>query len=124
MLLAPVLGASVIVTLAWAASLEQATPEMFVAASLVFAIVEGVVLAFVGASWSSRGLVWSAAVAVIAAVLALPGRWELAYLVTGHQPEILDLAEDAGVTIAWAAFAGLAGATIFRERIRTLTPNR
>lgn len=123
-LLAPIIGATVIVTLAWAASLEQATPEIFVAASLVFAIAEGIVLAFVGAVWSARGLAWAVGLAVLTAVLATPGRWEVAYLRTSQRPQIVDLASDAGVTLAWAAFAGLAGATILRERLLRLLPMR
>lgn len=109
---------------AWAASLEQATPEIFVAASLVFSIAEGVVLAFVGAVWSARGVAWAVGVAILTALLATPGRWELAYLRTGQNAQLLDLAIDLGVTIAWGAFAGLAGATILRERLLTLLPNR
>jgi hypothetical protein len=114
----------VIVTLAWAASLEQATPEIFVAASLFFAVAEGLVLAFVAAAWSARGLRYSIGLAVLTALLATPGRWELAYLRTGQRPQLIDLGVDLGVTLAWAAFAALAGATILRERLLTLLPNR
>lgn len=122
--LAPIIGATVIVILAYAASLEQATPEIFVAASLVFAIAEGIVLAFVGAVWSARGLPWAVGLAVLTAVLATPGRWEVAYLRTSQRPQMVDLAADAGVTLLWAVFAGLAGATVLRERLRRLLPNR
>jgi hypothetical protein len=122
--LAPIIGATIIVLLAWAAALEQATPEIFVAASLVFSIAEGIVLAFVGAVWSARGLWAAVAMSVLTAILAIPGRWEVAYARTGQMPQYTDLAIDVGVTIAWAAFAGLAGATILRERLLTLLPNR
>jgi hypothetical protein len=122
--LAPIFGATVIVVLAWGASIEQATPEIFVAASLFFALAEGIVLAFVAAAWSARGLAWAIGLAVATALLATPGRWELAYLRTTQRPQIPDLAIDLGVTVAWALFAGLAGATILRERLLTLLPNR
>jgi len=122
--LAPIIGATIIVLLAYAASLEQATPEVFVAASLVFSIAEGIVLAFVGAVWSARGVGWAVGMAVVTAVLAIPGRWEVAYARTGVTPQYTDLAADVGVTLAWAAFAGLAGATILRDRLLTLLPNR
>jgi hypothetical protein len=122
--LAPVIGATIIVTLAWGASLEQATPEIFVVASLVFSITEGIVLAFVGTIWSPRGVRLAVGVAILTAVLATPGRWELATLRTGQTPQTLDLAADLGVNLAWAAFAGLAGATILRERLSRLLPLR
>jgi len=122
--LAPIIGATIIVTLAWAASLEQATPEIFVVASLVFSITEGIVLAFVGTVWSPRGVLVAVAVAMLTAVLATPGRWQLAMLRTGQTPQTVDLAADLGVNLAWAAFAGLAGATILRERLSRLLPNR
>ncbi len=122
--LAPIIGATIIVTLAWAASLEQATPEVFVAASLVFSIAEGIVLAFVAAVWSARGLWAAVGMSVVTAVLAIPGRWEVAYGRTGQMPQYTDFAVDAGVTLAWAIFAGLAGATILKDRLLTLLPNR
>lgn len=122
--LAPILGATLIVVFAWAASLEQATPEVFVAASLVFALGEGVVLAFVGTVWSARGVPLAIGIAVLTALLATPGRWELAYLRTGQNAQLMDLLVDLGVTVAWGAFAGLAGATILRDRLTTLLPNR
>jgi hypothetical protein len=118
----PVLGATIIVVLAWAASLEQATPELFVAASLVFSICEGIVLAFIGAVWSQRGVALAVVAACITAVLATPGRWEVAYLRTGVTPQTTDLFADLGVTIAWGAFAGLAGATLLRDRLLALLP--
>lgn len=122
--IAPLLGTTLIVTLAWAASLEQSTPEIFAAASVFFALAEGIVLAFIGAAMSSRGLAWAIGLAVVTAVLATPGRWEVAYLRTNQRPQLIDLGMDLGVTLAWAAFAGLAGATVLRERLLTLLPNR
>ena len=122
--LAPIIGATIIVVLAWAASLEQATPEIFVVASMAFSIAEGVVLAFVAAAWSGRGLGLAVALSVLTALLAIPGRWEVAYLHSGQRPQLLDLGLDAGVTLAWAVFAGIAGATILRKRLLTLLPNR
>ena len=123
-MLAPIIGATLIVVLAWAASLEQATPEIFVAASLVFSIAEGIILAFVAAAWSARGLRLAVGLAVLTAVLAIPGRWEVAYLRTGQRPQLMDLGVDAAVTLAWAIFSGIAGGTILRERLLTLLPNR
>jgi predicted small integral membrane protein len=120
--LGPIIGATLIVVLAWTASLFQATAEIFVAASLAFSIGEGIILAFIGAAWSSRGAPTAVVVACITAVLATPGRWELAYLRTGVNPQMNDLLVDLGVTLAWAAFCGLAGATILRERLTTLMP--
>jgi hypothetical protein len=122
--LAPILGATIIVTLAWAASLEQATPEIFVVASMTFSLVEGVVLAFVAAIWSPRGVPIAAGMAVLTAVLATPGRWQLATLRTGQTLQTIDLLEDVGANLAWAVFAGLAGATILRERLLRLLPRR
>ena len=122
--LAPILGATLIVTLAWAATLAQATPEIFVGASLIFSFVEGVILAFVAAVWSPRGVVVAVGMAVLTAILATPGRWELAALRTGQTLEPRDLAADIGANLAWAIFAGLAGATILRERLLRLLPRR
>jgi hypothetical protein len=119
---APIVAVTLIVVFAWAASLAQATPEIFVAASLAFSIAEGIVLAFVGCLWSSRGVPIAVVVAAITGVLAAPGRWEVAYLHTAHALQAPDLLTDLGVTVAWGAFAGLAGATILRERLRTLLP--
>lgn len=121
---APIIGATIIVVLAWAASLEQATPEIFVVASMVFSIAEGIVVAFVAAAWSGRGLGLAVGLAVVTAVLAIPGRWQVAYLRTGQRPQLTDLGIDAGVTLAWAIFAGIVGATILRKRLLTLLPNR
>ena len=120
----PLLGTTIIVTLAWAASLEQSTPEIFAAASVFFALAEGIVLAFVAAAMSSRGLRWAIGLAIVMAILATPGRWEVAYLRTNQRPQLTDLGIDLGVTLLWAAFAGLAGATVLRERLLPLLPNR
>jgi hypothetical protein len=122
--LAPVFGATIIVTLAWAASLEQASPEIFVAASLLLSVTEGIVLAFVAAIWSPRGVPIAVGMAVLTGILATPGRWELATLRTGQSLQPFDLLEDAAANVAWAAFAGLAGATILRERLTRLLPQR
>ena len=122
--LAPIFGATIIVSLAWAASLAQATPEIFVVASLMFSFVEGVILAFVAAVWSPRGILIAVGMSVLTAILATPGRWELASLRTRQTPEPLDLAFDVGANLAWAVFAGLAGATILRERLLRLLPRR
>ena len=120
--LGPILGATIIVVLAWAASQFQATAEVFVAASLLFSLFEGVVLAFIGAAFSSRGIPVAIVIACITAVLATPGRWEVAYLRTGVNPQMNDLLVDLGATLAWAAFCGLAGATVFRDRLSRLLP--
>ena len=121
---APIPAVTIIVILAWAAAIFQSTPEVFVAASLVFSICEGIVLAFVGCVWSSRGPAIAAVVAAITGILATPGRWEVAYLRTGQTLQMNDLLLDLGVTVAWGAFAGLAGSTILRERLSKLLPGR
>jgi hypothetical protein len=121
-LLGPIIAATLIIVLAWAASLFQATSEVFVAASLLFSLFEGLILAFIAAAWSSRGTAIAVVVACITAVLATPGRWELAYLRTGVNPQMSDLLADLGVTLGWAAFSGLAGATVLRERLTALLP--
>jgi hypothetical protein len=121
-LLSPIIGACLIVTIAWGASLLQAAPEVVAAAALTYAIIEGVVLAFIGALWSPRGVGMAIAVAVLTALLATPGRWLLAYVHAGRTAPLTDLLEDLGVTIAWAAFAGFAGATILRQRLSALLP--
>ena len=120
--LGPIIGATIIVVLAWAASLFQSSPEVFVAASLLFSLGEGIVLAFVGAAWSSHGVAVAVVIACITGVLATPGRWEVAYLRTGVAPQTIDQLTDLGVTLAWAAFSGLAGATILRKRLLALLP--
>src|SRR5580704_16079670 len=76
MWLAPVIGAVIIIGLAAAATYAQATNEIFLAASLLFSLCEGVVLAFVGFAWSGRGVYFAALAGAVAAALAAPGRWE------------------------------------------------
>ena len=120
--LAPILGATVIVTLAWAAAQVQSSPEVFVAASVVFSLCEGLVLALVACVWSARGVPIAVLVAVVTAALATPGRWQIAQLHTGQTPQPLDLAMDGGITLLWAALTGLAGSTVLRERLSTLLP--
>jgi hypothetical protein len=124
-LLSPIIGASLIVTIAYAASLLQASAEVVAAAALAFAAAEGLILAIIGALWAQRRSVGIAvAMAVLTALLAVPGRWLLAYLHANRTPPLLDLMEDLGITILWAAFAGLAGATILRQRLSNLLPER
>ena len=123
-LLSPIIGASLIATFAYGASLLQASTEVVAAAALTYAAAEGLVLAILGALWSPRGVGMAVAIAVLTALLATPGRWGLAYLHAGRTAPLLDLLEDLGVTIAWAAFAGLAGATLLRQRLSTLLPQR
>ena len=122
--LGPIVAATLIVFMAYAASMFQATAEVFVAASVVFSLFEGIVLAFVGAGWSSRGVPFAVVVACITGVVATPARWEIAYLRTGVNPQMPELLADLGLTLAWGAFTGLAGATILRERLTTLLPHR
>jgi hypothetical protein len=121
-LLGPIIGATLIVILAWGAAQFQATAEVFVAASLAFSILEGIILAFVGAAFSSRSVVVGVIAACITALLAAPGRWEVAYLRNGQSLQPMDLLIDLGATIAWGAFCGLAGATVLRRRLLTLLP--
>jgi hypothetical protein len=118
------IGATIIVVLAWAASLSQATPEIFVASSLLFSVCEGAVLAFVACVWSGRGVPVAVVVAAITGVLAIPGRWEVARLRTGQSPQLTDQLIDLAVTVAWGAFAGLAGSTVLRARLAALLPGR
>jgi hypothetical protein len=125
MLLSPLIGASLIVTFAYAASLLQAAPEIVAAAALTYALLEGTVLAFVGAIWASRRVGMAIAVAILTALIATPGRWGLGYLhAGGRTPPLTDLLQDLGVTILWAAFAGFAGATVLRQRVSALMPGR
>ncbi len=131
--LAPPLGAALIVALAAAASLAQASPEVFIAASLVFSLCEGVVLAIVGFNWSRRSIAAAILAAAMTAAVAAPARWEVAILMRPGQlpPQPVDLLTDLLVSIAWGAFAGLAGATVLHRKLATLmhddrqrTPNR
>ena len=124
-LLSPIIAASLIVTFAYAASLLQASAEVVAAAALTYAAAEGLVLAILGALGAERRSVATAiAICMFTAVLATPGRWGLAYLHAGRTAPLLDLMEDLGVTVLWAAFAGLAGATILRGRMSNLLPQR
>jgi len=124
-LLSPIVGASLIVTFAYGASLLQAAPEVVAAAALTYALAEGIVLAIIGSLWAPpRGVGMAIAIAVVTALLATPGRWYLAYLHAGHTAPLTDLLEDLGTTVAWAAFAGAAGATILRRRVSKLVPQR
>ena len=118
--LAPLIGAAVIVGLAAAASFAQATPEVFIAASLVFSLCEGVVLAVVGYVWRERGPALATVAGAITAAMAAPVRWEVALARTAQPVQPTNLAADLVVSMAWGALAGLAGATILKKRIATL----
>ena len=118
--LAPLIGAAVIVGLAAAASFAQATPEVFIAASLVFSLCEGVVLAVVGYVWRERGPALATLAGAITAAMAAPVRWEVALARTAQPVQPTSLAADLVVSMAWGALAGLAGATILKKRIATL----
>jgi Na+/proline symporter len=121
--LAAAIGVVAIVALAAAASLAQATEAVFVAASLLFSLCEGVVLAIVGCTWWSRRGIRGAIVAAAAtAAVAAPIRWEVTILTHYGQtvPQQADLASDLLVSIAWGAFAGLAGATVLRPKLDAL----
>jgi hypothetical protein len=111
----------VIVLLGAAASLAQSTPEVYVAASIVFSLAEGLVLAFVGYLWSPRGPAFAAVAGCITAVLAAPGRWEFASVRYRQTLQPMDLLVDLAVSLAWGALAGVAGATVLRPRIAALT---
>jgi hypothetical protein len=119
--LAPPLGLIVIVGLAYAAAGAQASPEVFVAAALLFSLCEGVVLAVVGWTWSGRGVLSAVIAAAATAALAAPARWEIGSLagyVRGQQTT--DLLMDLLVSTAWGAMAGLAGATVLKARLTAL----
>jgi hypothetical protein len=118
--LSPPIGAVVIVGLATAASLAQSTEAVFVAASLVFSVCEGVVLALVGYAWSRRGLVAAMLAAAATAAVAAPARWEVSLLRSGLPVQQTDLLADLLFSIAWGALAGLAGATVLRPRLANL----
>ena len=117
------LGALLIVGLGWLVALEPAGSQVVVASSLLFALAEGIVLAFVAALWSSRGLPYAVAAAVLTAVMATGGRWELVYMQTSRTADLPDLLLDLGFTVAYAILAGVLGATILRERLTNLLPN-
>jgi hypothetical protein len=119
--LAPPIGASIIVGLAYAAAGAQATAEVFVAAAMVFSLCEGVVLAVVGWAWSPRGVAAATIAAAVTAAVAAPARWEVSHL-AGYMPTFqpVDLLLDLLVSVAWGALAGLAGATILRSRLTAM----
>jgi|SRR5579859_1579008 len=118
--LAPPIGAVIIVLLATAASFAQSTEAIFVAASLLFSVCEGVVLAIVGFAWSGRGVLAAVLAGGATAAVAAPARWEVNLLRSGQVVPLTDLLADLLVSIAWGALAGLAGATILRPRLATL----
>ena len=120
--LAPPIGAAIIVALAAALSLAQATDWVFLLASLVFSLCEGVVLALVGFTWIRRGVVAAVLAAAVTAAVAAPLRWEVRFFMHYGQPipQTLDLLTDLAVSVAWGAFAGLAGATILRPKLAAL----
>jgi hypothetical protein len=103
--------------------LAQAGQSVFVAASLVFSLCEGVILAIVSYIWwSRRGVGVAVLAAVVTAAIATPARWEVAILARQglSSPQPADLLADLLITVAWGAFAGLAGATILRPRLAAL----
>jgi hypothetical protein len=114
------IGAVVIVGLAAAASFAQSTTAIVVAASLLFSLCEGVVLAIVGYSWSQRGLARAVLAAAATAAVAAPLRWEVSILRFAQPVQPMDLLSDLLVSMAWGALAGLAGATILRPRLAVL----
>jgi len=112
-----------IVALAAGASLAQAAEAVFIAASLLFSLCEGVILAIVGwIWWSRRGIVGAMVAAAVTAAVAAPARWEVTILIQygRRNPPPTDLLSDMLVSIAWGAFAGLAGATVLRPRLAAL----
>jgi hypothetical protein len=111
------MGALLIVGLSWLVSLQPANSPVLVASSLLFALAEGIVLAFVAALWSSRGLSYAVAAAVLTAIMAAGGRWELVYIQNSRTAQLPDLLLDLGFTLAYAVIAGIIGATILRERL-------
>jgi len=110
-------GALLIVGLSWLLSLQPANSPLLVASSLLFALAEGLVLAFVAALWSNRGLSYAVAAAVLTSLLAAGGRWELIYIQNSRTAQLPDLLLDLGFTIAYAVIAGIIGATLLRERL-------
>jgi hypothetical protein len=120
--LAPPIGVVLIVGLAAAASLAQSTEWVFIAASLVFSVCEGFILAVVGFTWSRRGLGPAMLAAVVTAVVAAPIRWEVAIFTRrgATAPEPIDLLTDLVVSLAWGALAGAASATILRPKLAAI----
>ncbi len=111
------MGALLIVGLGWLVSLLPADSQFLVASSLLFALVEGIVLAFVAALWGSRGLSYAVAAAVLTGLMAAGGRWELVYVQNSRTAQTQDLLLDLGFTMAYAVIAGIIGATILRQRL-------
>ena len=111
------MGAILIVGLSWLVSLQPANSPYLVASSLLFALDEGIVLAFIAALWSKRGLSYAVAAAVLTGLMALGGRWELVYVQNSRTAQLQDLMLDLGFTIAYAVIAGIIGATVLRERL-------
>jgi hypothetical protein len=120
--LAPPIGALIIIALAAALSLAQATEWVFLLASLVFSLSEGFVLALVGFTWSRRGVVAAILAASVTAAVAAPARWEVRFFMRYGEPipQTRDLFADLAVSVAWGAFAGLAGATVLRPKLAAL----
>ncbi len=114
------IGAVIIVGLAAAASFAQSTEAVLIAASLVFSLCEGVVLAVVGYTWSRRGVIAAVLAGGATAAVAAPARWEVSLLRFAQPVQPTDLLTDLLVSIAWGALAGLAGATILRPRLAAL----
>lgn len=114
---AVIMGALLIVGLGWLVSLLPADSQFLVASSLLFALVEGIVLAFVAALWGSRGLSYAVAAAVLTGLMAAGGRWELVYVQNSRTAQTQDLLLDLGFTMAYAVIAGIIGATILRQRL-------
>jgi hypothetical protein len=118
------MGALLIIGLGWLISLQPAGSQLLVPSSLFFALAEGIVLAVVAALWSSRGLSYAIAAAVLTGVIATGGRWELVYVQTSRTAQMQDLLLDLGFTIAYAVLAGIIGATILSTRIPALHSQR
>jgi len=118
------MGALLIVGIGWLITLEPAGSQLLVASSLLFALAEGIVLALVAALWSTRGVSYAVAAAVLTGVIATGARWELVYVQTSRTAQMPDLLLDLGFTIAYAILAGIIGATILRERLSGLLPQR
>jgi FtsH-binding integral membrane protein len=114
---AVIMGALLIIGLGWLISLQPENSQFLVATSLLFALAEGVILAFVAALWSSRGLPYAVAASVLTGAIAAAGRSELVYVQNSRTAQMQDLLLDLGFTLAYAVIAGIIGATILRERL-------
>lgn len=114
---AVIMGALLIVGLSWLISLQPANSSLLVASALLFALAEGIVLAFVAALWSSRGLSYAVAAALLTSLLAAGARWELIYIQNSRTAQLPDLLLDLGFTAAYAVIAGILGATLLRDRL-------